>query len=148
MKKVRKKFGFSKISVVVYWLAFLALTFLFFTNDFGLVDIHKTSIITAVGIDCPEDEVLVTAEIAVPQPSQSGENIKYTQVQGSGLTIADAMNEINAKTGFYPKLQFCKLILVGDSCADNKLFGHRTVSGFGVFLQKKLFRTYGACGNV
>lgn len=58
MKKVRKKFGFSKISVVVYWLAFLALTFLFFTNDFGLVDIHKTSIITAVGIDCPEDEVL------------------------------------------------------------------------------------------
>lgn len=122
MKKVRKKFGFSKISVVVYWLAFLALTFLFFTNDFGLVDIHKTSIITAVGIDCPEDEVLVTAEIAVPQPSQSGENIKYTQVQGSGLTIADAMNEINAKTGFYPKLQFCKLILVGDSCADNKLF--------------------------
>ncbi len=122
MKSVRSKSLLSRISVVIYWLILLGLLFLFFTNDFGLVDIHKTSIITAVGIDCPEDEVLVTAEVAIPQPSQSGENIKYTLVQGSGLTIADAMNEINTKTGFYPKLQFCKLILVGETCADNEIF--------------------------
>ena len=123
MKGVRdNKTLLSRIAVVIYWIIMLGLFVLFFTNDFGLVDIHKTSIITAVGIDCPEDEVLVTAEVAVPQPSQSGENIKYTQVQGSGLTIADAMSEINAKTGFYPKLQFCKLILVGESCRDNELF--------------------------
>ncbi|MDE6667857.1 MAG: hypothetical protein K2K38_05870, partial [Clostridia bacterium] len=49
--------------------------------------------------------------------------IKYTQVQGSGLTIADALNEINAKTGFFPKLQFCKLILMGESCRERELFG-------------------------
>ncbi|MDE5728934.1 MAG: hypothetical protein K2I20_02015, partial [Clostridia bacterium] len=116
------KTGLSKLSVVIYWIIFLGLAVLFFTNDFGLVDIHKTSIITAVGIDCPEEEVLVTAEVALPQPSPSGENIVYTQVQGSGLTIADALSEINAKTGFYPKLQFCKLILVGESCKDNELF--------------------------
>lgn len=123
MKGVRdNKTLLSRIAVVIYWIIILGLFVLFFTNDFGLVDIHKTSIITAVGIDCPEDEVLVTAEVAVPQPSQSGENIKYMQVQGSGLTIADAMSEINAKTGFYPKLQFCKLILVGESCRDNELF--------------------------
>lgn len=117
-----KKLNLSKISVLLYWLLFLVLAGLFFTNDFGLVDIHKSSIITAVGIDCTEQEVAVTAEIAEPQPSQSGENIKYTRVQGSGLTIADAMNEINSKTGFYPKLQFCKLILVGENCIDNQLF--------------------------
>lgn len=117
-----KKFKISYLTAAFYWILIIFLTGLFFTNDFGLVDIHKTSIITAVGIDNVEEEVEVTAEIAVPQPSQSGDAIKYTQVQGSGLTIADALNEINAKTGFYPKLQFCRLILVGDSCKDKELF--------------------------
>lgn len=119
---MKRKFNPGTVLAALYWLLFIVLAGMFFTNDFGLVDIHKTSIITAVGIDVDEGEVLVTAEVAVPQPSQSGENIKYTPVQGSGLTIADALNEINAKTGFYPKLQFCKLILVGESCLDTKLF--------------------------
>lgn len=120
---MKRKWNFSRASVLIYSLLFIVLLGLFFTNDFGIVDIHKSAIITAVGIDLEEEEVLVTAEIAVPQPSQSGENIKYTQVQGSGLTIADALNEINAKTGFLPKLQFCKLILMGESCRDRELFG-------------------------
>lgn len=119
---MKNKFNYGKISAVVYWLVFIALLGMFFTNDFGLVDIHKSSIITAVGIDSEGEEVKVTAEIAVPQPSQSGENINYIQVQGSGLTVADALNEINSKTGFYPKLQFCKLILIGESCQDKQLF--------------------------
>ena len=117
-----KKITPSKVAVVVYWLLFILMLGMFFTNDFGLVDIHKTSIITAVAVDSVGEEVQVTAEIAVPQPSQSGENIKYTQVQGSGLTIADALNEINSKTGFNPKLQFCKIILIGDTCREKPLF--------------------------
>ncbi len=112
----------SRFSVVIYWLLLLALLVLFFTNDFGLVDIHKTSIITAVGIDVEDGEVLVTAQMAVPRPSQSGDNVQYTEVQGSGYTISDALNEINSKTGFYPKLLFCKLILLGDSCKEEELF--------------------------
>ena len=119
---MKMKLTRSTASVLLYWLIFIALLGLFFTNDFGLVDIHKTSLITAIGIDVEEDEVQVTAEVAVPQPSQSGEAIKYTLVQGSGLTIADALNEINAKTGFYPKLQFCRLIIVGESCREHELF--------------------------
>lgn len=119
---MKKRLNKGKISSVLYWLLFIALMGLFFTNDFGLMDIHKTSIITAVGIDCPEEEVVVTAEVAVPQPSQSGENIKYTLVQGSGLTIADALDEINSKLGLYPKLQFCQLILVGETCRDKDVF--------------------------
>lgn len=119
---MKNKFNASKVSVVLYWLFVLAMLALFFTNDFGLVDLHKTAIITAVGIDVQDDEVQVTCEIAVPQPSQSGDNIKYTQIQGSGLTIADALNEVNSKTGFYPQLQFCKLILVGESIKEQELF--------------------------
>lgn len=119
---MKKKWNLSRVSVLIYSLLFIVLLGFFFTNDFGIVDIHKSAIITAVGVDLEEDEVQVTAEIAVPQPSQSGDNIKYTQVQGSGITIADALNEINAKTGFLPKLQFCKLILIGESCRDRELF--------------------------
>lgn len=111
-----------RLSVIFYWAMLVALLGLFFTNDFGLVDIHKTAIITAVGVDVEEGEVQVTAEIAFPQPSQSGENIKYSEVQGSGLTIADAMSEIKNKTGFYPQLQFCRLIVIGDSCREHELF--------------------------
>lgn len=111
-----------RASVAFFWLLFLVMAVLFFSNDFGIVDIHKTSIIVAVGVDVVEDEVQVTAQLAVPKPSQSGDNVEYTEVQGRGETIADALNEINAKTGFYPQLQFCKLILIGDSCKDKDIF--------------------------
>lgn len=111
-----------RFTVVLYWLVIAALLALFFTNDFGLVDIHKTLIVTAVGIDVEDEEIQVTAQIAVPKPSQSGDNVQYVQVQGSGVTVSDALNEINAKTGFYPKLQFCNLVLLGDSCKEEELF--------------------------
>ncbi|MDE6868683.1 MAG: hypothetical protein K2J83_06060 [Clostridia bacterium] len=112
----------KKLSVIIYWAILIALLALFFTNDFGLTDIRKTSIIVAVGVDTQDGEVQVTAQLAVPQPSESGNNIQYTQVQGSGLTVADALNEINSKTGFYPKLLFCKLILIGEECQKDELF--------------------------
>lgn len=114
----------KRLSVILYWAVLLALLALFFTNDFGLVDIHKTSIILSVGVDFDEqeEEVQVTAKVAVPKPSQSGDSIEYVEVQGSGVTVADALNEINAKTGTYPKLLLCKLILVGDSCKQTELF--------------------------
>lgn len=122
-----KKINFNKLSrfsVVLYWLVLIALLGLFFTNDFGILDIHKTSIITCIGIDYDENagEVTVTAQLAVPKPSESGANVQYTDVQGNGLTVADALNEINAKTGFYPKLEFCKLIILGETCQKGELF--------------------------
>ena len=116
MKKAKKYIP------LLYWAIIIALLGLYFTNDFGLVDIHKSSYIVAVGIDIEDDEVEVTAQLAIPQPSTSGDNTKYLHIQGSGYTIADALNEINAKVGAYPKLLFCKLILIGDSCKDADLF--------------------------
>lgn len=112
----------KKYSVILYWLIIIALLAMFFTNDFGLVDLHKTSVVVAVGVDTEESEVIVTAQVAVPQPSQSGDNIQYAEVQGRGLTIADCLNEINSKTGFYPKLLSCKLILLGEECQSKPLF--------------------------
>lgn len=108
--------------MVLYWLIMIVLLAMFFTNDFGIVDIHKSLIVTALGIDVEQDEVQVTAQLAVPQPSQSGDKVQYVAVQGSGSTFADALNEINSKAGFYPKLLFCKLILLGESCKDENIF--------------------------
>lgn len=107
---------------ILYWLLLLALLALYFTNDFGIIDIHKTSVIVAAGIDTDGEEIQVTAQVAVPHPSQSGDNVQYICVQGSGITVSDALNEINVKTGTYPKLLFCKLILLGESCQSEELF--------------------------
>lgn len=98
------------------------LVIMFFTNDFGLVDIHKTSLVLAMGIDKDGDNLQVTAQIAVPRPSQSGDAIEYVEVQGGGPTVADALNEINSKTGVYPKLHFLKIIILGESCQNGDIF--------------------------
>ena len=140
---MKKRINVSTVSVVVYWLFFLALLGLYFTNDFGLVDIHKTAIITAVGIDTAENEVQVTAEIAIPQPSQSGENIKYTQVQGSGVTIADALNEMKCENGLLPEIAVLQARF-----AWRQLQRQTAFPASGLLLQKKLFRTHRARRNV
>lgn len=112
----------KRYSVIIYWLIIVFLLVMYFTNDFGLVDLNKTAVVVAVGVDTEDEEIIVTAQIAVPQPSQSGDNIRYTEVQGRGLSIADCLNEINSKTGFYPKLVYCKLVLIGEECQDEELF--------------------------
>lgn len=112
MKKPRLKRWLS----FVYLLIFAALTFLFFTNDFGLLDLRKTSVVIGVGLDMEDEEVVLTAQLAVPQPAENGENTKFNVVTGRGASVAAALNEVNVKTGFYPKLVFCKLIILGESC--------------------------------
>lgn len=106
----------KSVMSVLYVLIFIVLTFLFFTNDFGLLDLRKTSVVIGVGLDVEGEEVTLTAQLAVPQPAENGENTKFNVVTGTGASVAAALNEVNVKTGFYPKLVFCKLILLGESC--------------------------------
>ena len=44
----------QKVARAAFILLIAAMLFLFFTNDFGLVDIHKASIVVAVGVDVTE----------------------------------------------------------------------------------------------
>ena len=46
-----------------------AVVLIFFSNDFGLVDIQKTAIVLAAGIDREGEEFSLTAQIAVPKGS-------------------------------------------------------------------------------
>lgn len=90
---------------------------LFLTNNFGLIDIEKTAIIIALGIDRVEStqKYEVTAQIAVPQSTNSSKNNDDALVSGKGSTIADAIDDIAVTTGWYPLLAFCNLIVLGEN---------------------------------
>lgn len=108
---------------VIYVLAVIFLTILFFSNDFGLVDIQKTAIVLAVGIDRENDEFIVNSRIAVP--SASGDQkaaADSIQVETRGDTVGAAIQEINTKTGWYPKLVFLNLIVLGDTATRKNAF--------------------------
>ena len=85
----------AKNTVRYYLLILLVLAVSFFTNDFGLVDIQKTALVIAVGIDREEDEFVVTTQIALPKPDEQGE--QDSEIVSKGKTVASAFEEINAK---------------------------------------------------
>ncbi len=111
-----------KNTVRYYLLEIILLSFLFFSNDFGLIDVQKTAIVVAVGIDREEEGFVLTSQIAVPQASQQGGSSKSVQLVSRGKTVAQAFEEINAKTGWYPKLVFCKLIILGEETCQENVF--------------------------
>lgn len=112
----------AKNTVRYYLILAFSLLFLFFTNDFGLTDVQKTAIVMAVGIDREEETFIVTSQIAIPESSMQGQSSKTVQLVSRGKTIAQAFEEINAKTGWYPKLIFCNLILLGEKAAKANSF--------------------------
>ena len=115
--------SFRRKTPVIYVLAVIFLTILFFSNDFGLVDIQKTAIVLAVGIDRENGDFIVNSRIAVP--SASGDQkaaADSIQVETRGNTVGAAIQEINTKTGWYPKLVFLNLIVLGESATEKNAF--------------------------
>lgn len=115
--------SFRRKTPVIYVLAVIFLTILFFSNDFGLVDIQKTAIVLAVGIDRENEEFIVSSRIAVP--SSSGEQkaaAASIQVETRGDTVGAAIQKINVKTGWYPKLVFLNLIVLGETATEKNTF--------------------------
>jgi Ger(x)C family germination protein len=111
-----------KNTVRYYLIVAFLLVFLFFSNDFGLTDVQKTAIVMAVGVDREEDTFIVTSQIAIPQSSKQGQSSEAVQLVSRGKTIGEAFEEINAKTGWYPKLVFCNLIVLGEKAASENVF--------------------------
>ncbi len=111
-----------KNTVRYYLLLAFLLSFFFFSNDFGQTDVQKTAIIMAVGIDREEENFIVTSQVAIPQSSKQGQASEAVQLVSRGKTIGEAFEEINAKTGWYPKLVFCNLILLGEKAAKENVF--------------------------
>lgn len=120
MRNNKKRTGSLAVFYFVSLVVFLL--FFFFTNDFGLVDIQKTAIVTAVGIDKDGEDFLLTTQIAVPQASKQGEQVEPVQIESRGKTVAEAFGEVNAKTGWYPKLVFCDVIVLGKTATEKNVF--------------------------
>jgi len=95
--------------------AFLVTCVLFFTNDCQLIDVQKTAIIVALGIDTAEDNQLeITAQIAIPQATDTQSSNSDAVLTAKGKTLFDALDNIGVTTGWYPKLAFCNLIVLGN----------------------------------
>ena len=109
-------------SVRYYLLVVALLVAFFFIGDFGTLDTQKTAIVMAVGIDRHDDTFIVTSQIAIPQSSKQGNASETVQLVSRGKTVADAFADINAKTGWYPKLVFCNLIILGENTAKQNVF--------------------------
>lgn len=110
-----KKFGFKSVALI-----FIIILGLFLTNNVGLIQIEKTAIVSAIGIDEENDELVITAQVILPQASDKSENAKAV-VSGTGATIGSAIDNIGNDTGWYPKLSFCKIIIVNQAIVDEKI---------------------------
>lgn len=97
-------------------VALLGLMLLFFSNNFGLVDIERTAIITAIGIDLADNgEYELTAQIAVPEASDTNTENNKSQIFATAGTAGAALKKIANITGWFPNLSYCHLILLGES---------------------------------
>lgn len=88
---------------------------LFFTNDFELINVEKTAIVTAIAVDYENDEYLVTLQIAVPQATDTNDENSKAEVSGKGKTVADAIKNVGDSTGWFPQLTFCNLLILGNT---------------------------------
>lgn len=95
--------------------AILFITLLFFSNDFGLVDMEKSAIITAIAIDLEGNDYKVTAQIAMPEATDTNTENQKAQLIGKGDTVGAALKNIGDESGWYPYMSFCNLIILGNS---------------------------------
>ena len=93
------------------------LLFAFFSNDFGLVDIQKTTVILAAGIDQTQEGYELTAQISVPKGGELAGGTASVELTGRGETVADCLMQMYANSGWVPKFDFCSLVLLGEETA-------------------------------
>lgn len=104
-------------------IALLGVFVFFFSSDFGLIDVEKTSIITAIAIDKYDKDVIITAQIAVPEATDTNsENLK-AQISGKGSTVGGAIKNLGDFSGWFPKLAFCNLIIIGNDFSSENVIG-------------------------
>ena len=118
--KGENKMKFKKTKFIA--LCLVAVFVFFFSNDFGIIDIEKTAIITAVAIDITDNgEYEVTAQIAVPEATDANTENKKAQISGTGSTVASAVKNIGDISGWFPSLSFCNIIIVGNKVAQDNV---------------------------
>ncbi len=121
------------IPMKLYIIVAAVLLFAFFSNDFGLVDIQKTAVILAAGIDRSGEDFRLTAQLAVPKGSdRTTGGTSSVEIKTEGKTVSDCITQIFTDTGWVPKLVFCNLIVLGEEAAKED-----TISYLNYFLRNE-----------
>ena len=121
------------IPMKLYLILLAVILFAFFSNDVGLVDVQKTAVILAAGIDKTEDGYTLTSQIAVPKGSdRTTGGTSSVEIETEGKTVSDCITMLYAKTGWVPKLVFCNLLLLGEETGKEDVFG-----GINYFLRNE-----------
>ncbi|MBQ0099184.1 MAG: hypothetical protein KBS91_01390, partial [Firmicutes bacterium] len=107
---------FVKTKIVLFLI--LLVCIVFFSNDFGIIDIKRAAIITAIAIDYEDEEYSITTQIDVPEATDKNEEKAKTQITTKGKTIASAIKHIGSSTGWFPQLYFCNLIIIGSDVSN------------------------------
>ena len=109
----------------IYALIFLGLFIFYFTGDFTIINIEKTALIVALGIDAnDENGFTVTAQIAVPTATDQGGGNNESVIVSSGETLYEAVERIGKQTGWYPKLSFCNAVILGESALKENVLNY------------------------
>lgn len=89
---------------------------MFLTNDFGLINIEKTAIVTALAIDKGnESDYSIAVQVAVPEAGNTNTENPKAVIKGQGDTVASALKNAGSSCGWYLKLSFCNLLIIGES---------------------------------
>lgn len=99
----------------IYVIIFIGLFIIYFTQDYTLINIEKTALIVTLGVDKTENGYEITSQIAVPDGESTKTTNKEAVISSNGKTLYEAVSSISDKTGWYPKLSFCNLIVLGES---------------------------------
>ena len=103
-------------------ICFILIGILFFSNDFGLINIEKEAIITACAIDITDDGLYeVTVQIAVPEATNTSTENTKAQLSGKGTTVGSAIKNTGDISGWFPQLAFCNLIILGSKVSQTNV---------------------------
>lgn len=105
----------------IFIILFCLLILMFLSNDFGIIDIEKTAIVTAVAIDTDGDNYDVSVQISVPEATDSNTENQKALLSGKGKTVGGAIKDIGNVSGWFPKLAFCNLIILGNGFKDSNV---------------------------
>lgn len=109
----------AKILIII----FIGIFFFYFTTDFSLINIEKTALIISLGVDKTTKGYEVTTQIAIPEASNTQSNNKESVISAEGKTLYEAITKIGGLTGWYPKLSFCNLIVIGENLLTENIMG-------------------------
>ncbi len=109
----------AKFYLIIFGIIFIN----FLTLDFLLIDVEKTALIVALGVDKTDSGYEVTAQIAVPEATNQSTKSNESVIFAKGNTLYDAVDDIGSRTGWYPKLSFCNLIILGNSIFEENVMG-------------------------